>query len=84
MFHSRKVNSKANYLQERFLKILGNDYITSFEYLLKKDNFFKTYCKNILPLARTLEPLELFKVNKGIANPILHGIFLLRYIKVSN
>ena len=35
MFHSRKVNSKIN-LQERSLRIVYNDYITSFEYLLNK------------------------------------------------
>ena len=31
MFHSRKVNGKINHLQERSLKIVYNDYITSFE-----------------------------------------------------
>ena len=36
MFHSRKVNSKTNHLQERSLRIVYNDYITSFKDLLKK------------------------------------------------
>ena len=36
MFHSKKVNSKINHLQERSLRIVYNDYITSFEHLLKK------------------------------------------------
>ena len=43
MFHSRKVNSKINNLQEESLRIVYNDYITSFEDLLKKDNSFKIY-----------------------------------------
>ena len=34
MFHSRKENSTINHLQERSLRIIYNDYITSFEVLL--------------------------------------------------
>ena len=47
MFHSKKVNSKINHLQERSLRIVYSDYITSFEDLLKKDNSFKIHHKNI-------------------------------------
>ena len=75
MFHSRKVNSKINHLQERSLRIVYIDYIAAFEDLLKKDNSFKIHNKNILSLA-----IELFKVKKGIANPILCDIFPLRPI----
>ena len=74
MFHSRKVNSKINHLQERSLRIVYDDYITSFEDLLKKDNSFKIHHKNIQWLA-----IELFIVEKGIANSILCDIFPLRY-----
>ena len=66
MSHSRKVNSKMNYLQELSLRIVYSDYITSFEDLLKKDNSFKIHHKNIQSLA-----IEVFEVEKGIANPIL-------------
>ena len=70
MFHSRKVNSNINHLRERFLGIVNNDYIISFEDLLKKNNSFKIHHKNIQSLA-----IELFKVEKGIANPVLCDIF---------
>ena len=36
MFHSGKVNIKINYLQERSLRIVCNDYITSFEDFTKE------------------------------------------------
>ena len=75
MFHSRKVNSKINHLQERSLRIVYNDYITSFEDLLKKNNSFKNHHKNIQSIA-----IKLLKVEKGIANPILCYIFSLRSI----
>ena len=75
MFHSKKVNSKINHLQERSLRIVYNDYITLFEDLLKKHNSFKIHYKNIQLLY-----IELFKVEKGITNPILCDIFSLRSI----
>ena len=75
MCHSRKVNSKINHLQERSLRIVYNDYITSFEDLLKKDNAFKIQHKNIQSVA-----MELFKVEKGTANPFLCDIFPVRSI----
>ena len=44
--------------------------------LLKKDNSFKIHHKNIQSLA-----IELFKVKKGFANPIVCDIFpLIRFI----
>ena len=51
MFYSRKVNSKINHLQERSLRIVYIDYITSFEDLLKKDSSLKIHHKNIQSLA---------------------------------
>ena len=75
MFYGREVNSKINHLQERSLRIVCNDYITLFEDLLKKDNSFKIHHKSIQSLA-----IELFKVKKGIADPILYDILPLRSI----
>ena len=58
MFHNRNVYSKINHLQERSLRIVYDDYVTSFEDLLKKGNI---HHKNVQLLAR-----EFFKVKKGI------------------
>ena len=58
MFHNRNVYSKINHLQERSLRIVYDDYITSFEDLLKKGNI---HHKNVQLLVR-----EFFKVKKGI------------------
>ena len=70
---SKKINSKLNHLQEPSLRIFYNDYISSFQDLLKKDNSFKIHHKNVQSFA-----IEHFKVEKGIANPILYDIFPLR------
>ena len=70
VFHIRNVNSKINNLQERSLKIVYDDYVTSFEDLLKKSNSFNIHHRNIRLLARTF-----FKLKKAIANPILCDIF---------
>ena len=47
IFDSKKVNSEINHLLERSLRIVYNDYITSLEDLLKKDNSFKIHHKNV-------------------------------------
>ena len=73
MFHSKKLNSKINHLQERSLRIVYNDCITSFKDLLKKDNYFKIHHKNFQSLA-----IELFKIEQEIANPILCNIIFPR------
>ena len=65
IFHNRKLNRKINHIQERYLQIFCNDCTISFKDLLKKDNSFKIHHKNIQSLAT-----ELFKVIKGVANPI--------------
>ena len=41
MFHSRKTNSRINYIHERASRLVYEDNFLSFEELLKKDNSFK-------------------------------------------
>ena len=47
MFHSRKLNSRVNKLDERALRIVYQDYASSFTELLEKDNSTTMYNKNI-------------------------------------
>ena len=71
MFHSRKLNSRVNKLHERALKILYQDYVSSFTELLVKDNSTTIHKRNIQLLAT-----ELFKVKNGLLPPFMNEIFV--------
>ena len=47
MFCQRSPNSRINHLHERALRIVYNDNDSSFEYLLKEENYVSIYHKNI-------------------------------------
>ena len=47
MFCLRSSNTRINHLQERALRIVYNDNRSTFEDLLKKDNFVSIHHKNI-------------------------------------
>ena len=66
MFHSRGINNKINHLNERSLRIVYADNISSFEDLLKKDRSFTIHQRNIQSLA-----IELFKVKGNLSNNIM-------------
>ena len=51
MFRGRKTNYKINRLQERALKLIYNEHISSFEELLSKDVTFTIHEQNIQKLA---------------------------------
>ena len=57
MFHSSKLNSRVNKIQERALRIVYQDYASSFTKILEKDNPTAIHNRNIQLLAT-----ELFKV----------------------
>ena len=61
MFHSRKLNSWVNKLHERALRIVDQDYPSSFTELLNKDNSTTIHNRNIQLLAN-----ELFKVKNWL------------------
>ena len=51
MFHSRGSNNKINRLYERSLRIVYDDYYSSFEELFKRDGSFSVHHSNIQTLA---------------------------------
>ena len=70
MFHSRKLNSKLNRLQERPLRSVYNDKFSTFYQLLKKDKSVTIHTRNLQYLVT-----ETFKVKKGISPAIMTEIF---------
>ena len=71
MFHSKKLNSRANKLHERALRIVYQDYSSSFTELLEKDNLTTIHNRNIELLAT-----ELFKIKNGLSPPFMNEIFV--------
>ena len=47
MFHSREVNQRINCLHERALRLVYNDYISTFEHLLEKDDSCTVHHSNL-------------------------------------
>ena len=62
MFHSRNLNNKINHLHERGLRLIYNDYETTFEDLLAKDNNFCIHHTNLHALVT-----EIYKSIHGIS-----------------
>ena len=60
MFHSRSVNNKINRLHERVLRIVYNDFKSSFKNLLEKDGTISIHPKNLHKLGT-----EIFKILKN-------------------
>ena len=64
MFHGLKTNYKINRLQERALRLIYNDYISSFDELLSKDGTFTIHEQNIHNLT-----IEMFKALNDLSTP---------------
>ena len=71
MFHSRKLNIRVNKLHERALRIVYQDYASSFTELLERDNSTTIHNRNIQLLVT-----ELFKVKNGLLPPFMNKIFM--------
>ena len=71
MFHNRKLNSRVNKLHKRALRIVYQDYASSFTELLEKDNSTAIRDRNIQLLAT-----ELFKVKNRLSPPFMNKIFV--------
>ena len=71
MFHTRKLNIRVNKLHERALRIVYQDYASSFTELLERDNSTTIHNRNIQLLVT-----ELFKVKNGLLPPFMNKIFM--------
>ena len=70
MFHSRKLNNKINRLQERALRLVYNDFNSSFQQLLDKDNSFTIHHQNIQSLI-----IEMYKVVNDLSTDTFAELF---------
>ena len=73
MFHNRKVNSKINRLQERALRLLYKDDISTFEQLLERAGAYTIHQRNTQSLV-----IEMFKVKNNLGPELLNDIFIKR------
>lgn len=70
MFYGRQANNRINQLHERALRLVYNDFISSFEDLLERDGSFTVHHSNIQFLA-----IELYKVIHGFSAGIISDKF---------
>ena len=71
--HSCKLNNRINLIHERGLRIVYEDYTSSFEELLKIDGSVTTHHRNIQLVA-----VEMFKIKNGLCPEIMKDLFHLR------
>ena len=71
MFHGREVNQRINRLHERALRLVYNDYCSTFEHLLEKDYSCTVHHSNLHFLS-----IELYKVVNDLTTNIFSDIFL--------
>ena len=69
MFCSRQQNHKINRIHERALRIVYDDYISSFESLLYRDRTMCVHHKNIHAVA-----IEMFKIKNNLAPDVLKNL----------
>ena len=70
MFHDRRLNNKLHKLHERALQIVYRDDSSTFEELLKIDNYLTIHPRNIHKMA-----IEMYKSLNGIG-PMLLSLVL--------
>ena len=70
MFCSCKMNNKINRIHERALRIVYQDYESTFDELLAKDKSLRFHHRNIHQVA-----IEMFKVKQGLSPSIMEDIW---------
>ena len=69
-FCSRKINNRMNRIQERALRIVYKDYVSTFAQLFEKDSSVSFHIRNLQVLAT-----EIFKARNNLSPPIVQNIF---------
>ena len=70
MFHSRKLNHKINHIHERALRLVYNDYTSTFENLLLIDGSVSIHHRNIQKVAT-----EMYKAKNNLSPEITQNNF---------
>ena len=70
MFCSRKMNKKINHIHERALRLVYQDYTSSFQELLENDKSLSFHHRNIHQVA-----IEMYKVKNELSPPFMKEIF---------
>ena len=70
IFCGRQKNNRINHLHERALRIVYNDYKSTFENLLELDNSLSIHHRNIRLLS-----IELYKVKHNLSNQVMSELF---------
>ena len=79
MLHSRIINNKNNRIQERALRLVYPDHVSSFDQSFKKYRSFSVYHSNIQSLA-----FEGYKFFHGLSPSIMKNVFHLNINIQSN
>ena len=69
-FCSRKINNRINRIQERALRIVYKDYVSTFAQLREKDSSVSIHIRNLQILAA-----EIFKARNNLSPPRVQNIF---------
>ena len=69
-FCSRKINNRINRIQERALRIVYKDYVSTFAQLLEKDSSVSIHIRNLQILAT-----EILKARNNLSPSIVQNIF---------
>ena len=70
MFCSREMNRKINHIHERALRLVYDDYVTSFEDLLIRDKSVTIHHRNVQKVA-----IEMFKVKNNLCPEFIKSLF---------
>ena len=76
MFCSRNMNNRINRIHERSLRIVYNDFISTFSDLLQKDNSVSIHYRNIQLLC-----IEIFKVRHQLSPDIMNNVLKFKDMK---